>query len=304
MGKSKAPSIPEPPSFQANPYVDPNVGFLSSVGQSLARGGFMPGNAVKLPSGFEDVNLSFLNDLVTLNPEATQTAVDLASRDVIRMRDQAQQSILNELEANNQLTSSVTGNRLSDLNEAFSADISDIASQFYLADVERRMSNIANLFELGLNTTGQATNLGLADQQQQNQFNLANYSNQVAASVANQQESAGGGLLGGGLGSALGLGAGLLLAPATGGASALLAAGALGAGVGGALGAGVGGTLFPGSSNGTLGASYAGGSLGLAGLAAGNVFQPTNTFGGTAQADLGLNERLMLQNQRALGGVA
>lgn len=170
MGDGAKPNYPSPPDQYQNPYVNPNIGTLSSIGQGLARGNFMPGRNEALPAGFEDVDLSFLNDLVSLNPKATQTAVDLASRDVIRMRDDAQQDILNQLEANNQLTSSVTGNALTDLNREFSADISDIASEFYLADVERMFSNTMNLFGTGLNTLNTATNLGLAEQEQQNSY--------------------------------------------------------------------------------------------------------------------------------------
>lgn len=289
MGKSKSPDIPPPPSFQANANVNPNIDFLSDVGLGLARGGFLPGR-----SG-GDVDLSFLNPLVELNPEVTQQAVGLASRDVIRARDTAQQNILNQLEANNQLTSSVTGNRLADLNEQFSGDIADIATTFYLADVERSLSNTASLFELGLNTTGQATNLGLSDQGQRNEFALQNYNNQVAASLAANQASGRGGLLGGGLGTLLGGGIGFLAGGPAGAA--------IGAGLGGAAGGSFGEAVSP-SASGT-GGGFIQGGFGLAGAGAGNLFQPTNTFGApTGQADIGLNNRLLLQQQRAVGGLA
>src|SRR3990172_3638343 len=256
-------------SFQPNKNVDPNINFLSQIGRGLSQGGFMPGKTS------EGIDLSFLNDLVSLNPEATRQAVDLASRDVTRYRDVAQQDMISQLEANNQLTSSTAVNRLSTLNEQFSADISDIATSFYLADVERSLANTASLFELGLNTTGQATNLGLNEQGQRNEFALQNYQNLVAQTLAAQPRKQGGGLLGGSIGSALGLGAGLALAPATGGMS-LLASGALGTGVGGAFGAGVGASLFP-SSGVDPGLGFISGGMSLAGAGAG-MFQPTNKF--------------------------
>lgn len=171
MGKPSKPNFPSPPSFQADPFLQSSQQGLSATGDALRTGKFM---------NPDDPTVGFLNQLVALNPEATQTAVNLASRDVIRMRDQAQQNILNELEANNQLSSSVTGNRLSDLNEAFSSDISDIASQFYLADVERSLANVSALFGTGLDTLNAVGGRGLQNQQQVNSFNQTRYGQEVA----------------------------------------------------------------------------------------------------------------------------
>lgn len=169
--KQKKPNYPEMPSFQRDPYLESSQKGLSETGNALRTGRFMDPN---------DPTVGFLNQLVALNPEYTRTAVDLASRDVIRMRDQAQQNILNELEANNQLSSSVTGNRLSDLNEAFSSDIADIASQFYLADVERSMANISALFGTGLDTLNAVSQTGLGSQAQMNDFAMQRYDREVA----------------------------------------------------------------------------------------------------------------------------
>lgn len=169
--KSSKPNFPSPPTFQADPFLKSSQQGLSDTGQALRQGRFQDPN---------DPTVGFLNDLVAMNPEATQAAVNLASRDVIRMRDQAQQNILNQLEANNQLTSSVTGNALSDLNEQFSSDISDIATNFYLADVERSLTNTMSLFGTGLNTLSDVGNRGLANQQQTNAFNQQTFANEVA----------------------------------------------------------------------------------------------------------------------------
>lgn len=283
MGKKSSPELPPVPTFQANANVSPNIDFLSSVGKGLASGNFM--NA-------SDPQLGFLNDLVSLNPEATQRAVQLASRDTVDIRNKAQQDFLNQLEANNQLTSSVTGNRLSDLNEAFSSDIADIATNFYLADVNRAFSNTASLFELGLNTTGNATNLGLNDQGQRNEFALQNYNNQLAASLAGQK-SGSGGFLGGSLGTLLGGGLGFAVG-GPGGA-------AIGAGLGGAAGGGIG-ELFSPSQSGAGAAGFTQAGLGLAGAG----FANTNFFG-TPQAtptDAGAANRTSLLNQRLLGRTA
>lgn len=270
MGKKSSPSIPEPPSFQANPNVGPNIDFLSDVGQGLGRGNFL---------NESDPLLGFLAPLTQINPEATQAAVDLASRDVIRMRDRAQQDILNQLEANNQLTGSTTANRLGDLNEQFSSDISDIATNFYLADVERSMTNTGNLFQLGLGTTSDATNLGLSDQGQRNEFALQNFNNQVAASMAAQQ-SGSGGFLGGGLGTLIGGGAGFLFGGPAGAA--------IGAGLGGSVGSGIGEAFSPS----------------ISGAAPGAFTQAGFSLAGNALGDRGLSNRDFLFGQRKQLGVA
>lgn len=298
MGKKSSPEIPEAPSFQPQANVNPNIRQQSSIGAALSFGGFLPdvGPSTFGRSDIDAVDLSFLEPLVTLNPEVTQQAFGLASRDVERVRDRAQQDVLNQLEANNQLTSSTTANRLSDLNEAFSADIADIATTLHLADVERALGNTAGLFELGLNTTGNATSAGLQEQQQRNSFALQNHSNQIAASLASQSQSSGGGLLGGGLGTVLGATGGFLLGGPAGAA--------IGGGLGGSVGAGIGGGLFPAQGTVDPGLGFIGGGASLAGLGLGS-FTPTSTFASpSGQADLGLNERLALLNQRALGGSA
>lgn len=171
MGKSSKPEFPDPPQFQPDPFLQKTQQGLFNTGDALRQGLFL---------NPDDPTVGFLNDLVTLNPEATQTAVGLATRDVERVRNEAQQSILNQLEANNQLTSSTTGTALTELNREFSADISDIASQFYLADVERAFTNTANLFGLGLQTLDTVGARGLENQAQTNEFALNRFDRQVA----------------------------------------------------------------------------------------------------------------------------
>ena len=187
------------PEFAESPHLNASMDDLLAYGQSLASGAFMNPN---------DERVGFLNQLVTLNPEYTKTAVNLASRDVTERRDKAQQDMVNVLAANNQLESSVTGNRIADLNQSYSSDISDIASQFYLADVERAMGNIGSLFGTGLNTLGNVGQLGAGREQRVNDFNLNNFANAFGLQYMNQNQDSGGGgllgsLLGGGGGSGL-----------------------------------------------------------------------------------------------------
>jgi len=171
MGKSSKPNFPSPPQFQADPFLQSSQQGLSDTGQALRQGKFLNPN---------DPTVGFLNQLVSLNPEATRRGVELASRDTIEFRDKAQQDIINQLEANNQLTSSVTGNRLSDLNQAFSSDIADISTNFYLADVERSLTNVRDLFGTGLNTLSDVGDRGLQNQQQVNTFAENRFASETA----------------------------------------------------------------------------------------------------------------------------
>lgn len=229
MGKSKSPSVPSAPSFQPDPYVQKTQALLFPTAEGLVKGNFLNPN---------DPTVGFLNPLVTQNNEYTRRAIDLASRDTIETQDKAYRQIINELAANNQLQSSVTGNRLGDLQESFARDLSDINTKFYLADVERSLGNISDLFKTGLNTGQAVGNIALQNQQQINSFNLSNYENQLAASLASQGPSRGG-LLGGVLGAV------------GGGLGGFALGGPVGAGIG-AVGGGLGGYFGPSGTGGQI----------------------------------------------------
>lgn len=298
MGGSSSPSLPAPPEFQVDPDLAITKRTLGATGLNLVGGGFIPGVSVNLPRRYQGEvgsDLSHLYPLVELNPEATQTAVNLASRDVIRMRNDAQQSILNQLEANNQLTSSVTGDALSELNREFSADISDIATTFYLADVERSMQNRYNLFQLGLQTTGQAAQVGLGNQSQMNQFALDNYSNQVAYAMS-QEEASNAGLLGGGIGTLAGAAIGTAIAPGVGTV--------IGAGIGGAVG-GAAGDAFGGGSSGTPfisgGMQMASSGVGMGGGGLGSIGSGISSGTGTTNQTAILSDLLGRSRQTGFG---
>jgi hypothetical protein len=258
--------MPELPSFFADPTAARLLPFRADTGQALSRGRF-------LDSG--DPNVGFLNPLVSLNPEATQQAVGLASRDTIRNQKRVSNDILNELEANNQIESSVTVNRLSELAEEFGRDIADINTRFHLADVERSLNNIGSLFELGTNITGSTAQLGLTNQAQVNEFNLQRFQLELAQEAIDRagRKSRGGltGALTGGAGGAL---AGLALAPFTGGSSLLLAGG-------GALLGGLAGGLGPEGTGGDFLNAGASG-FGLSRRPSTIPQTPGGGFGGTA----------------------
>lgn len=230
--------LPAAPEFFQDPRVEPSLDRLFNVGEALSRGAFNDPN---------DPNVGFLNQLVTLNPDATNQAVNLAARPVIDAQRRLRQETLNQLEANNQLESSVTGNRLADLDESFSRDLSDISTRFFLADTERVLGNIGSLFGTGLNTLQTVNQLGQANQSQRNQFNLQNFENEAALAMNNQKSSS--------AGSAIGT--------LVGGTAGFFLGGPPGAALGASLG-GAGGSLFDSNSGGNalpfagLGAQSAG----------------------------------------------
>lgn len=242
MSSKKAPtSTQQAPSFFADPFVEKSQNLLFPIAEGLAKGRFMDPN---------DPTVGFLNELVKLNPEATKAAVGLASRDIEDTRRRAFQETINQLAANNQLESSVTANRLADLEKDFSSDISDVNTQFYLADVERTLGNIGGLFQTGLGVASDVRSGALANQDQRNQFEIANFQNRVAAEMLNKPVATRGGVrgaisgaIGGGIkgamvggpwgaliGAGLGGVAGGFGSPQTGGQIASL--GALSAGLG------------------------------------------------------------------------
>ncbi len=240
MGKNNTPQLPSTPTYQTDPVFQKGYQSLYDIGSQLTKGDF---------SG----NLSWLNPTVNNN----NSALALASAQGIlapQFRDTLNQ-ITQSAAANGQLESSTFGDALarsqSDLNSQFQSIVSNQA----INDSNQSNQNRLSLFGSGLDTLNQATNYGFGNQNSENQFNLNNYSNQVAAALAGQKQS-NGGLLGGLMGAGGGALAGLALAPFTGGSSLLLA------GLGGLAG-GAAGALTPQSAN--VGGSLLGSGAGLLG---------------------------------------
>lgn len=198
MSKKKAPTASVPaPSFYQDPYYQKAQDLLFPIAQGLSSGGFLnPDNQ----------SVGFLNPLVSLNPEATQAAVGLAQRNVDQQQQQAYRQIINELAANNQLESSVTGNRLADLQRDYGRNITDINTNAYLNDVNRVYTNLSDLFKTGLGLGSNISSQALSNQGQRNQFNLNNFQNQVTSEMLSKPVAQQGGILGaleGGLGGGL-----------------------------------------------------------------------------------------------------
>lgn len=228
---------------------------LFPIAQGLSQGKFNDPN---------DPNVGFLNELVRLNPEATRQAISLETRDVESSQQRAFQQIINELAANNQLESSVTGNRLADLQQDYGRNIEDINSKYYLADVDRALANTSDLFKTGLGLGSDIRGGALQNQSQTNEFNLANFQNQVTADMLNKPVATRGGF-GGALTGALG-----------GGLTGFM----LGGPVGAAIGAGAGGLA------GGFGSPQTGGQLSnLGGMSLG-LGRSSNAFSGATPSFL------------------
>ena len=232
MAKNKKLSLPQAPEFYQDPQLQQGINTLFDTGNRLTNFDF-------------GGNLSPLQDVISFNPNITKLALETAQSQLNPVIRDRQQEIINQLAANNQLESSVTADSLRKFNTDVAGQFQSIVGQAALGDINRALAGRQSLFGTGLNTITSAANLAGQNQSERNQFNLANYQNQVAR-VIDERPPETGGLFGGLTGAAGGAALGLALAPFTGGSSLLLAG--LGAGVGGAAGAlgpaGTGGQLF------------------------------------------------------------
>lgn len=236
MGKSKGPELPKAPTFQADPSAATGIPDLLKYGQELSSGDF-------------GGRLSWLKPTISNDNTANSLAFAQAKLQP-QFRDTLQQ-ITNQAAANGQLNSSTFTDALarsqSDLNSQYQA----ILSQQAIADNNQSNTNRLALFGQGLNSIQNASQLGLSNQGQTNDFNLQNYNNQVAAAIAGKGT---GSNMFGGLGTALGAGAGFLIG------------GPMGAGLGATIGGGLGGTIDSSrGGTGSAGFSGMGGGLGLLG---------------------------------------
>lgn len=253
MSKSKSPSIPNAPTFQADPNLAWSQDFLKGQSNYLINGLTTEGG-----------NLSgLLGDAINVNPLVSQYAQQLAQSQLDPAYRQQRQDLVNTLEANNQLTGSTTASSLGNLASDYTAQLTGMQAQYGLADVERALNNRVQLYGMGLNTGQAVGSNALQNQNQMNQFALANYENQVASALMNQQSS--GGSPFGALGGA-----------AIGGGIGFLVGGPVGAGIGAGLGSGLGNAAFGGGSQSGAGIANAFGSLG--GYAAGSKYSSPGSY--------------------------
>lgn len=223
MSSKKGPSLeehlPKVPSYHEDPAYARSVGRLESLGTRL--------------TGFDFAGeLSPLSETITLDPNVTAGFFKSLEPYYNQMRRQT----ISDLAASNQLESSVTANRLGQID----TDVSSLLQGRVADQLTQAMQNRINLFGTGINTLSGVAAYGQANQGQRNAFNLDTYQLMVDRAMANfaQQKGARGGFGG-------------ALTGAAGGAATGAAIGSIIPGVGTAIGAGVGaiaGGLYGGLS--------------------------------------------------------
>lgn len=248
-------SLPNTPTFQRNQFVNPAIQSLYNKGMSLSS---------PTVSGLPEI----LQPTVQNNPEMTRMVLEGLKAQLAPSLRQSQQDIISQLEANNQLTGSTTASSLGNLESDYLSQLTKAGSDASIADENRALQNRISLYQTGLSTINSAGQLGLSDQSQENSFNLENYQNEVAKTLAEQKPATGGwaGAFTGGLGGAL---------------SGFMLGGPVGAVIGGVGGAAAGGFGPAGTGGGlmTAGAGIAGSKSYLNGLTGPNAIIPSGNTG-------------------------
>lgn len=164
-------NLPATPTYYQNPL---QQGDINS--QSQTAGNLMSGN---LPSWLQS----------TINPNNSANALS-AAQGLLQpqFRDTLQQ-INNQAAANNQLNSSTYTDALARSQSDLNSQYQSIVSQQAINDSNQANQNKLSLFGSGLNTLQGAIGNEQQDSGAQNQFNLSNYSNQVASAVQQNQNA-------------------------------------------------------------------------------------------------------------------
>lgn len=238
MSKPKSPTLPQIPTFQANPTVGQAESSLMGLGQGLTSQ-----NVAGLPQ--------ILQDTVSTNPQMTQMTLQALEAQLAGPLAKQRQDTINTLEANNQLSGSTTASALGNIDTDYQNQLISAGLNAGMADINRAMQNRVNLYGTGLNTIQAAGQLGLGNQGQVNSFNLDNYQNQVAK-VLGEQKQQSGGILGGLMGAAGGALGGSVFGPV-----GMVAGGVLG-GASGAMGPQSTGPSFLSAGAGAYGANQMG----------------------------------------------
>lgn len=247
----KKPSLPAVPTFYSDPYVGLSESTLYNRGSEL-----LSPTVEGLPP--------ILREAVSLNPDITRMMLAGLEADLAPSHRQGQQDIISQLEANNQLTGSTTASALGNFENDYQSQLTSAGASAGINDISRALAARLSLYSTGLNSVQASGNMGLSNQSQHNEFNLANYENEVAKTLAEQKSSSGGllGALTGGLGGAM---AGSMFGP-------------LGTIAGGLIG-GVSGAVGPSGTGGgflTAGAQSKGLQPYLSGLTGPNSIIPSS----------------------------
>lgn len=219
MAKNKSPKLPDAPQFTDT---------TSGIGNSLISG--------DIPGWLQS----------TISPDFSAQAISAAQHNLQPQYDQ------NNLDTKNYLAD-IGALNSSTATDAFAKNAYNLNSTLQGFGLNQAIQDAysANQNKLGLFGTGLSTLQN--NQNSKNQFNLENYSNQVAQVLAGQKQP---NPLFGGLGTALGAGAGFILSGGN----------PLGAGLGATIGGGLGGTIdSQRGANGSVGFSGMGGGLSMMG---------------------------------------
>jgi len=190
MSKKKSPSIPEAPQFQTDPNVSWSQDTLKGEVPKLL-------GLTGLPAG--------LMEAISTNPQITQLTLQKLQSQLAPSYRQGSQNIVNQLEANNQLTGSTTASALGNYEADYMSQLTAAGAEAGLQDINRALTNRMSLYGLGLNAAQGVGSSGLSNQSQMNQFALSNYENQVAQALMSQPTQRGGftGALTGAMGGAM-----------------------------------------------------------------------------------------------------
>ncbi len=209
MGKKKE-SLPNTPTYQEDPVFREAFGNLATNSQNMATL-----NLADNPN---------LLETIQFHPEMLTQFMNTLEQQMMPAFDRGKQDLTNELANLGALESSTTSNKMGDMYDQFRNTLQVQSGQYGLATMEQAMQNRINIAGMGMQGLSHASTVGVQTEANRNNFNLANYENQVAKQLYDNQNSGGwlgalqGGIGGAMSGFAMGGGAGALAGGIGGGA--------------------------------------------------------------------------------------
>lgn len=171
MQSTQQLQLPPTPTQYTNPLQSGDMGLQSSTASNLISG--------NLPSWLQS----------TINPNNSQAALTAAQGVLQPQFRDTLTSINNAAAANNQLNSSTYTDALARSQSDLNSQYQSIVSQQAINDANQANQNKLSLFGSGLGTLNSAVGNEQNQSNATNQFNLDNYSNQVASAVQQNQNA-------------------------------------------------------------------------------------------------------------------
>lgn len=187
--------FPDAPEYWSDPNVAWSQDNLKSQYSYLMNGLTTEGGSLG----------GLMGDTVSFNPQITQLALEQMQAQLAPSYRQGGQDIVNQLEANNQLTGSTTASSLGNYQADYMSQLTAATANAGIQDINRALQNRVSLYGTGLNTAQVVGANALNNQSQRNNFALGNYDNQVAQILGNEPPQTGGtsgaiqGAIGGGM---------------------------------------------------------------------------------------------------------